>query len=186
LGPTSSRVIFRPPSGRPRGAARAGSPAVWPLGKLPFARPPAERRFAPRRVIWLRALAARALRESGFAAAVRVCQQAAQLECGSGARSIPGAAGAASLDSSHRRAETLKALVELLGVAETSAANVRRSAPMVGHMFRWYMAAMDGGRRDAVVQTSEMADVLAAGICSHAPRALSFTIARIFSTPGHV
>lgn len=40
------------------------------------------------------------------------------------------------LASSSVRAETLKALAEHFGAAATSAANVRRSAPMVGHIFR--------------------------------------------------
>jgi hypothetical protein len=50
--------------------------------------------------------------------------------------SIPGVEGAAPLGSSNLRADALKALEEHLGVAATSAASVRRSAPTVGPMFR--------------------------------------------------
>ena len=51
-------------------------------------------------------------------------------------QSIPGAEGAAPLDSSNLRVDTLKALDKHVGAAATSAASVRRSAPTVGPMFR--------------------------------------------------
>lgn len=56
--------------------------------------------------------------------------------CYCGIQGVPGAEDAASPDSSNRRAETLKALDEHFGVTATSAVSVRRSAPIVGHMFR--------------------------------------------------
>ena len=77
VGPAASLVIFRPPSGRVRGGPRANCPSVWPLGKLPFARPPGWiRRFAPRREICLRAAAARVLRESWAGAATQTSEEA--------------------------------------------------------------------------------------------------------------
>jgi hypothetical protein len=74
-GPDASLVIFRVPSGR--AGPRASCSSVWPLGKLPFARPPGWiRRFAPRREICLRAAAARVLRESWAGAATQTSEEA--------------------------------------------------------------------------------------------------------------
>jgi len=74
------------------------------------------------------------LRESGCAGAINAVRSGL---CHCSRRSnILGAEGAAPLDSSDLRADALKGLEEHFGVAATSAASVRRSAPTVGPTFR--------------------------------------------------
>jgi hypothetical protein len=100
-------------------------------------------RRAWRRVIWSRATAERALREFGFAGSSGALENQFNIIFW-GRGDIPGADGDALLGcSSARLSETLKALEGPLATEETSAISERRSKPAVGHMLRWYMAAMD-------------------------------------------
>jgi hypothetical protein len=85
------------------------------------------------------------LREFGFAGASRSLERQFNINCWQRG-DVPGADGDALLGcSSARLSETLKALEGPLTTEETSAISERRSKPAVGHMLRWYMAAMDEG-----------------------------------------